>query len=399
MNVRVGSSSEPAINSLPECAPPIPQVDANAVRSRNGSPRIDKYFRAMCKHQASDLHFKAGTPAKFRLKGSIRNVDNNALTDEEIQSLVFEIMSEPQIVRYRERGSLDFAHQLDTADRFRINVFRQRGMTSMAARRVPKEIQSFQSLHLPETLSELANLHQGLILVTGITGSGKSTTIASILEEINRTRACHIMTLEDPIEFIYEDKKAFVNQREIGLDVENYDEALRYMMREDPDVVLIGELRDKETYSAALAAAETGHLVFGTIHSSSAGATISRILELFPEQARPLVRSSLVFNLQAIVSLKLLPGLQPDIPRVPAYEIMIANSTVRKLIAEGRDNDLSAVIRNSANEGMIDFTESIRRLVEKEWISVKTAYAAAPNPDELRMRLKGISVTGGGIIG
>ncbi len=353
----------------------------------------------MCKHDASDLHFKAGTPVKLRLKGAIRNVDNNPLLNEEVESLVFEIMTEPQIVQYRNKGSLDFAYQLDTADRFRINVFRQRGMTSVAARRVPKEILGFQHLHLPESLSDLARLHQGLILVTGITGSGKSTTIASILEEINRTRACHIMTLEDPIEFIYEDKKAFVNQREIGLDVETYHDALRFMMREDPDVVLIGELRDKDTYSAALSAAETGHLVFGTIHSSSAGATISRILELFPEEARPLIRSSLVFNLQAIVSLKLLPGIQPNIPRVPAYEIMIANSTVRKLIADGRDNDLSAVIRNSANEGMIDFTESIRQLVEKEWISVKTAYAAAPNPDELKMRLKGISVTGGGIIG
>jgi twitching motility protein PilT len=207
------------------------------------------------------------------------------------------------------------------------------------------------------------------------------------------------MTLEDPIEFIYEDKKAFVNQREVGLDVQSYHDALKYMMREDPDVVLIGELRDKETYAAALAAAETGHLVFGTIHSASAGATISRILELFPEEARPLIRSSLVFNLQAIISLKLLPGLREDIPRVPAYEIMFANSTIRKLIADGRDNDISAVIRNCSNEGMVDFTESIRQLVEKEWISVKTAYSAAPNPDELKMRLKGISVTGGGIIG
>jgi len=377
-----------------------PATIAGAEQAKvGGAPRIDKYFRGMCKHNASDLHFKAGTPAKFRLKGSIRNVDNNPLSNEEVQSLVFEIMSEQQIVQFREKGSLDFAYQLDTADRFRINVFRQRGLTSVAVRRVPRDILSFRDLHLPESLAELAALHQGLILVTGITGSGKSTTIASILEEINRTRACHIMTLEDPIEFVYEDKKAFINQREIGLDVDNYYDALRYMMREDPDVVLIGELRDKETYGAALAAAETGHLVFGTIHSASAGATISRILELFPEEARALIRSSLVFNLQAIVSLKLLPGIQPGIPRAPAYEIMICNSTVRKLIADGRDNDLSTVIRNSPNEGMIDFTESIRQLVEKEWISVKTAYAAAPNPDELKMRLKGISVTGGGIIG
>ena len=164
-------------------------------------------------------------------------------------------------------------------------------------------------------------------------------------------------------------------------------------------LLLIGELRDQETYSAALSAAETGHLVFGTIHSSSAANTISRILELFPENARDLIRGSLVFNLQAIIGLKLLPGLQPDIPRIPCCELMICNSTVRKLIAEGRDREISVVMRNSAHEGMIDFTDSLRSLVDRELISTKTAYAAAPNPDELKMRLKGISVTGGGIIG
>ncbi|MCH7595834.1 MAG: PilT/PilU family type 4a pilus ATPase [Planctomycetes bacterium] len=365
----------------------------------NGAAKIDKYFRAMSKHEASDLHMKAGTPPKFRLNGTIRNIDGTVLSNEQIESMIFEIMGEENISDYRDRGSVDFAYQLSGADRYRINVFRQRGQTSIAARRVPREILSFKQLNLPESLANLAGLHQGLVLVTGITGSGKSTTIAAMLEEINRTRACHIMTLEDPIEFLYQDKMAFVNQREIGRDVENYHDALKYMMREDPDVVLIGELRDQETYGAALAAAETGHLVFGTIHSSSAGGTVARILELFPEEQRALIRSSLVFNLQAIVCLKLLPGLRPEIPRVPACEIMICNGMVRKMIADGRDNELSAVIRSSPNEGMVDFTESIRSLVNKEWISVKTAYAAAPNPDELRMRLKGISVGGGGIVG
>lgn len=376
-------------------SPSAPQ----SVASRNGAPKIERYFRAMTKHGASDLHLKAETPAKFRLKGAIRNIEAQPLSNETVESMIFEIMGELQISLYRDKGSIDFAYQVDRSDRFRINVFKQRGKTSVAARRVPKEIKGFKELNLPESLAELCKLHQGLILLAGITGSGKSTTIAAMLEEINRTRACHIMTIEDPIEFLFEDKVAFINQREIGLDVENYHDALKYMMREDPDVVLIGELRDEETYSAALAAAETGHLVMGTIHSSGAANTIARILELFPEAARPLVRSSLVFNLQAIICMKLLPGLQPDIPRIPACEIMICNSTIRKLIADGRDNDVTGVIRNSPHEGMIDFTESIRRLVDKELISTKTAYAAAPNPDELKMRLKGISVMGGGIIG
>ena len=367
--------------------------------ARNGSAAIDKYFRAMCKHAASHLHFKADAAPKFRLEGEIRSADAKPLSNEIIESMAFEIMDETQIARFREHGAIDFAYQVGDGDRFRINLFRQRSMTSIAARRVPREILDFKQLNLPESLAELATLHQGLILVTGTAGSGKSTAIAALLEEINRTRACHIMTLEDPIEFLYQDKLAFINQREIGLDVSSYPAALKYMLREDPDVVLIGELHDQETYGAALGAAETGHLVFGTMHSSSAGGTISRILELFPEDVRPLIRSSIASNLAAIVCLRLLPGLQPEIPRVPACEIMICNSTIRKVIADGRDNEIAAIIRDSLQDGMVDFTESIRQLVDKEWISAKTAYVAAPNPDELKMRLKGISVTGGGIIG
>lgn len=363
------------------------------------SKRIDKYFRAMGKHDASDLHLKAHTPPKFRIKGSIRNIDGTTLSNEDVEAMMFEIMTDRQRELYEERGAMDIAYQLGNMDRFRINIFRQRGMMSVAARRVPKDILNYQQLHLPESLSKLAALHQGLILLAGITGSGKSTTIAAMLEQINRSRACHIVTIEDPIEFLYEDKKAFVNQREIGLDVRDFHDALKYLMREDPDVILIGEMRDQETFSAALAAAETGHLVFGTIHASNAASTITRILELFPEEARPLIRSSLVFNLQAVICLKLLPGIQPDIPRIPCCEIMICNGTIRKMISEERDNEMASVIRNSYHEGMIDFTESLRTMVEEELISVKTAYAVAPNPDELKMRLKGISVTGGGIIG
>jgi len=360
---------------------------------------IDKYLRAMTRHRASDMHLKPGTPIKFRIDGDVHNINDEIIDEDRIEAMIFEIMDEGRRQHYHERGSIDFAYQLPMADRYRINVFRQRGMTSAAIRRVPREIRTFKELNLPESIAELANLQQGLILLAGITGSGKSTTIAALLERINRTRPCHIITLEDPIEFLFDDKVAFISQREIGLDVENYHQALKYLMREDPDVVMIGEMRDPETYGAALAAAETGQLVMGTIHSSSAANTIGRILELFPEDSRPLIRSSLVFNLQAIICLKLLPGIQPDIPRVPCCEILRCNGTVRRLIAEGRDRELGLVIRNSVHDGMIDFTESLRQLVDRELISAKTAYAAAPNPDELQMRLKGISVTGGGIIG
>jgi len=391
-----GTEVEETASMVTDSSPSPSTASADEPQKR---AKIDKYFKAMMKHKASDLHLKADTPAKFRLKGAIRNIDSTPLPNEEIEAMAFEIMSEYQLKRYAEKGSVDFAYQLGNTDRFRINLFRQRGKSSMAARRVPKEILSYDQLHLPQSLGKLAEYHQGLILLSGITGSGKSTTIAAMLEQINQTRACHIITVEDPIEFLYEDKKAFINQREIGLDVQDFHDALKYLMREDPDVILIGEMRDQETFAAALGAAETGHLVFGTIHASNASSTIARILELFPEEGRSLIRTSLVFNLQAVICLKLLPGLRPDIPRIPCCEIMICNSTIRKLIADERDSEIGSVIRGSYQEGMVDFAESLRQLVEKELIAVKTAYAVAPNPDELKMRLKGISVTAGGIIG
>lgn len=363
------------------------------------TPRFEKFCRAMVKMDASDLHLKADCPPRLRVAGSIRSVQSDPLPNEKIENVMFEIMSDKQKERYKEKGSMDFAYQAEDGHRFRINIFRQRGNTSVAARKISTEILDYSQLHLPASLENIANLHQGLILVAGITGSGKSTTIAAMIDQINRTRACHIVTLEDPIEFLFQDRKAFVNQREVGLDVADFKDALKYLMREDPDVVLIGEMRDEETFGAAIHAAESGHLVFGTVHASGTAGTISRVLELFPEEARPLIRSSLVYNLQAVVCLKLLPAIHPEVRRIPACEIMIANPSIRKMIAEERDNDIPNVIRNSYHEGMIDFNESLRQLVEKEFITAQTAYSAAPNPDELKMRLKGIEVSSGGIIG
>ncbi|MHC4064115.1 MAG: type IV pilus twitching motility protein PilT [Planctomycetota bacterium] len=374
----------------------------SARRARGNSakePRIDTLFRAVMKNKASDLHLKAGAVPRMRIGGVIRSTSGEPLSNEAILKMAFEIMDEEQQAQFQRKGSMDFAHQVGETDRFRINVFRQRGQTSVAARRVPMEILDYEQLHLPPVLREIADFHQGLVLVSGITGSGKSTTIAAMIEQINQTRACHIVTVEDPIEFLFLDKKAFINQREIGLDVDDFHDALKYLMREDPDVVLIGELRDEESFSAALQAAESGHLVFGTVHASGTGSTITRVLELFPEEARDLVRSSLVFNLRSIICLKLLEGIHPEIPRIPAVEVMIANSMIKKLIADRRENDIVSVIRSSYHEHMQDFNESLRVLVEKEFIAAKTGYAAAPNPDELKMRLKGISVSRGGIIG
>jgi twitching motility protein PilT len=362
-------------------------------------PKICKYFAAVSDMGASDLHFKANAPPRVRIQGGLKPLKGDALSNSKIEKMLFEIMSDAQKEKYRLNGSTDFSYQLDESNRFRINIFRQRGLTSMAARHIPRNILNYEQLHLPPILKEVAQLHQGLVLVAGITGSGKSTTIASMIEQINQSRTAHIVTLEDPIEFMFEDKKSFINQREIGLDVNDFHDALKYLMREDPDVVLIGEMRDQETFEAALHAAESGHLVFGTVHASNAPGTVTRVLELFPVEARELARTSMVFNLQAVIVLKLLKSIRKDIPRIPAVEIMLANPSVRKMIADKRENELLSVIRSSYQEGMQDFTESLHELVNQEFISTRTAYEAAPNPDELKMKLKGISVSGGGVIG
>jgi len=378
----------------------LPPVDAHrSVKPpADKEPEMNKFFRAVVKMQASDLHLKAGTVPRIRVAGLIKAAKGPELSNEDIERMIFEIMTPEQRDYYLRHGSADFAHDLDGSDRFRINVFRQRGLTSVAARRVARYVPSFEELHLPPKLRELAEYRQGLIILSGITGAGKSTTIAAMIEHINTTRPCHIVTIEDPIEYLFYDKKAFINQREIGIDVPDFASALKYLMREDPDVVLIGEMRDRETFQAALNAAETGHLVFCTVHSSSTSQTITRILDLFPEEGRELVRQSFVFNLKAIVCQKLMPSIKPGVERVPAVEIMLSSPSIRKLIESHRETEIPDVIRASYGEGMQDFTESLRQLVEQEFIDHSTAYEYAPNPEELRMRLKGIRTDSGGIL-
>ena len=351
---------------------------------------IERLLKAAGKLGASDVHMKVNAQPHMRIGGRVRTVKYEQLTPQSIDALIFEIMSEEQQRYYMEHGNLDFAHEMEDGDRYRINVFRQRGHTSVAARRVSRDIPSFEELHLPASLAEISMIHQGLILVTGVTGSGKSTAIAAMIEYINTNRECHVVSLEDPIEFLFEDKKAFINQREIGIDVPDFDSALKYLMRQDPDVVLIGEMRDRDTFSAAVHAAETGHLVFGTIHASGTAQVIPRILDLFAHEGRDLVRQTLTSNLRAVIGLKLLKSIRKDVPRIPSVEIMRVNPAVRKCIAEGRDDDILDVVRDARAEGMIDFNTSLRNLVEEEFIESEVAYSASPNPDQLRMELKGI---------
>ena len=377
---------------------PIDHHDQHSDR-HGKEPRLHKYLRAMAKEDASDLHFKANKPPRIRKSTRLYPAKSPPLSGDEILSMVEEILTEKQLAFFREYGSLDVAEELEGSDRFRMNIYRQRGEVSIAVRRVSRFIPTLEELNLPPQIRRIAEFHRGLVLVTGITGAGKSTTLATMLEHINETRPCHIVTIEDPIEYIYEEKKAQVNQREVGIDVPSFDLALKYLLREDPDVVLLSDMRDLDTFEAALQAAETGHLVFGTVHASSAASTVGRILDLYPQESRDLARQSLEFNLRAVICQRLLPCLVDGIDRVPAVEILMMNPSARKLIEEERDAELLEVIRASEHEGMQDFNKSLLQLIEKDYVDPKVAYEVSPNADELKMLLKGISASRAGLLG
>jgi twitching motility protein PilT len=356
---------------------------------------IDKLFRALVKQEGSDLHLKVGSPPFIRLHGTLRALGRPPIDTEEMVRLIFPML-ELQERRKRifdEDGGVDFAHTLDLDGkrwRFRVNVLQQMGQVGMVARRVNNTIPDFENLFLPPSLSKLCEFDQGMVLLAGVTGSGKSTTIASMLDWINHRYHKHILTLEDPIEFTFTDDKCLINQREIGMDVKDFGIGMKHAVREDPDVMLVGEMRDRETFETAIQAAETGHLVFGTIHASTAASTVGRILDLFPQEMHPALRSAMAFNMKAIVAQKLLRSIKPGVGRVPTNEIMTFNPTVRKLLLEGMDEKLPDAIRIGKDEGMQDFTMSLRDLVEREMIDRATAFEVAPNPEALKMALKGI---------
>jgi twitching motility protein PilT len=362
-------------------------------------PEVNKLFRMVMKHEGSDLHLKVGLPPMMRLKGVIRQMEMKALSVDDMERLLLPIMSDHHRKILEDTGGADFAHVVGQDEcRFRVNVFKQRGRLSLVSRRVNNNVPTFDKLGLPAVLARLSTFDQGMIILAGVTGSGKSTTIASMLDYINERERVHILTIEDPIEYMFTDKKAVINQREIGLDVIDWHVALKHAVREDPDVILVGEMRDRETFEAGINAAETGHLVFGTIHASSAPSTIGRILDLFPADMHPAIRQALAFNLKAIICQKLLRSIKPGVQRVPTNEIMIVNPTVRELIIKGEDKKLPDAIRIGFLEGMIDFTESLRLLVEKGDVDRTAALEVAPNPEALKMALKGIKVSAPGIL-
>jgi len=369
-----------------------PSLSDGSDSAGNARSELEKLFRAMEKQGASDLHLKPGQPPLFRISTELKKVGNTTLDRQEVRKLIFSIMSDEQKSAFREQGDIDFSYGLEDVGRFRVNVFRQRGDVSTAIRRISDEIPGLDELNLPPAIRKIAEMKQGLVLFVGPTGQGKSTSIAALLNYINTHRKEHIITLEDPIEYLIEDRKSIVSQREIGIDVQNFEVALKRVVRQDPDIILLGELRDEASFDAGLMAAETGHLVFGTLHASSAPGTIGRILDLFPGERENQIRQLLRFNLNAVVAQKLVPSCHEDHELVPAVEIMFVNSMVRKLIKEKEDKQIHDVLTSGDYDDMQDFNQSIMQLLENGYIDQKTALKHSPNPEQLKMKLRGIDL-------
>ena len=382
--------------STTESSAPEATAGVRSAQGPRGPLEIDRLFEALVKLQGSDLHLKVGQPPFMRVKGALQPLKAPKLDDEQMQRLCLPMLDDRQRKILEHDGGADFAHSavIDGVRwRFRVNLLYQQGSLGLVARRVNNTIPDFRGLFLPPAIERLCQLDQGLVLLAGVTGSGKSTTIGSMLNYINQNYRKHILTLEDPVEFVYTDDKCLINQREIGTDVRSFEIGMKHAVREDPDIIVVGEMRDVETFKTAIHAAETGHLVFGTIHASNAPSTITRILDLFPQEEHAAIRSAIAFNMKGIVAQKLLKSIKPGVSRVPVVELMFFDVLVRKYVLEGLDHQLADHIKKSARDGMQDFTMSLKSLVDQGLIDRNAALEIAPNREALEMALKGIGVT------
>ena len=382
--------------STTESSAPEASAGVRASQGPRGPLEIDRLFEALVRLQGSDLHLKVGQPPFMRVKGALQPLKAPKLDDEQMQRLCLPMLDERQRKILEHDGGADFAHTavVDGVKwRFRVNLLYQQGSLGLVARRVNNTIPDFKGLYLPPAIERLCQLDQGLVLLAGVTGSGKSTTIGSMLNYINQNYRKHILTLEDPVEFVYTDDKCLINQREIGTDVRSFEIGMKHAVREDPDIIVVGEMRDVETFKTAIHAAETGHLVFGTIHASNAPSTVTRILDLFPQEEHAAIRSAIAFNMKGIVAQKLLKSIKPGVSRVPVVELMFFDVLVRKYVLEGLDHQLADHIKKSARDGMQDFTMSLKSLVDQGLIDRNAALEIAPNREALEMALKGIGVT------
>jgi twitching motility protein PilT len=343
---------------------------------------IDTLLEQVLAQGASDLHLTAGTPPVIRLRGQLERLEGfESLTPEQTRDLLYRMLSTEQQKQLEIKRQLDFSYRVPGLARFRVNVYFQRGSIGAAFRLVPENIKTLAELGLPAELRDLAFKPRGLILVTGPTGSGKSTTLATLIDEANRSRAVHILTIEDPIEFVHHHKRSIVNQREIGQDAPSFSEALRAALRQDPDVILLGEMRDLETISTALTAAETGHLVLATLHTQSAPSTIERIIDVFPAAQQGQIRMQLSLSLQGIITQALVPTSDGR-SRIPALEVLLPDDAVRNLIRQGKGEQIYSVMQTNTTRGMQTMEQSLAELVFRRVVTKEDALAWTSRPDQ-----------------
>jgi twitching motility protein PilT len=356
---------------------------------------LNEILKVAIKGGASDIHLKAGLPPMFRVDGALVPLKNgDRIMPDDIQTMAYSIMNPAQKARFEEHREADLAYGIPGLGRFRVNVFQQRGTIGIVFRVIPFGVKTVQQLHLPKVVENIAAEHRGLVLVTGTTGSGKSTTLAAMIEQINTERTSHIMTIEDPIEFLIRDRRSIVNQREIGVDTHSFSNALRAALRQDPDVILVGEMRDFETIETALTAAETGHLVMSTLHTLDATETINRIISVFPPYQQKQVRLQLSVILKAVISQRLVPRADGK-GRVPALEVLISTALTRELIADkDRTKELpDAIARGFTTYGMQTFDQSLMSLVKQKLVTYEEALKNVSNPDDFALRFRGIAST------
>jgi len=392
----VTSPNQPSQPNSPASPPPpaAANVNQSGVLPASRLPKLRDFLRIMVKENASDLVLKANGCPAVRVAGVIRFLGDQPLPPELMRSYIDEVLGERLREEFERSGAADTAVSLPGVGRFRANAFHQCGEFGLVFRAIKNEIPSFKELNLPvDPLKRLASLKRGLVLATGIAGSGKSTTLASMIEYVNRTMNKHIITIEDPIEFRFEDKRSIVNQREVGVDVSNFAQALRQAMRQSPDVILIGEMRDAETVSAAISAAETGHLVFSTLHTVNAVQTVERIISFFPPHQHELLRLQLALNLAGVCSLRLVKN-KDGTAMVPAVELLINTPTVRELLEQGQTRTLPKALAEGGYYGTMTFNQSLIRLFQAGNISLEDALAASDNPDDLKMQMRGITQGG-----
>jgi twitching motility protein PilT len=347
---------------------------------------VEQLLKTCVERGASDIHLAVGRRPCLRVHGDVRDLDAPPLTAAATEALVREILPARLEKELMDVGTADFAHAYADVARFRVSALRQRGVLGMVLRRIPKKLLSFDEIGLPEYVKDLLLRPRGLVLVTGPTGSGKTTTLATMIDEINRTQPVHIVTIEDPIEYQHEHKKAVITQREVGSDVPTFGEAMRRVLRQDPDVVMLGEMRDLETISTAITAAETGHLVFGTLHTTGTARTIDRIIDAFPKEQQEQVRTQLALSIVSVISQVLVPRLDKT-GVCAAFEIMINTSAIENYIRKGETYKITSDIQTGKKRGMILLDESLLNLYRDRKISAETALEYAQDPNELRARL------------